>query len=206
MENVNKRRLVIRVALVVLLVLLCFGLYYIGKEHDVYVDNKTVTIDGREYREIEYLALVVNGDEKDSVEYFAGDRDVLKLQGPNHTLRIIVMDEDTEEVIKTVERKLSLGTIARDHGLDARDSGGGGEHRASAPASPAGRARAGAGRRTSGRRHGRRAVLLGITAAERKYQGPRAAYARGLTFTGGTRNGRNDGLHHPPRRMRRQQG
>lgn len=111
MENVNKRRLVIRIALVVLLVLLCFGLYYIGKEHDVYVDNKTVTIDGKEYQEIEYLALVVNGDEKDSVEYFAGDRDVLKLQGPNHTLKIIVMDEDTEEVIKTVERKLSLGTI-----------------------------------------------------------------------------------------------
>ena len=111
MENVNKRRLVIRIALVVLLVLLCFGLYYIGKEHDVYVDNKTVTIDGREYQEIEYLALVVNGDEKDSEEYFAGDRDVLKLQGPNHTLKIIVMDEDTEEVIKTVERKLSLGTI-----------------------------------------------------------------------------------------------
>lgn len=111
MENVNKRRLVIRIALVVLLVLLCFGLYYIGKEHDVYVDNKTVTIDGKEYQEIDYLALVVDGDEKNSVEYFAGDRDVMKLRGPNHTIKIIVMDEDTEEVIKTVERKLSLGTI-----------------------------------------------------------------------------------------------
>ena len=197
MENVNKRRLVIRIALVVLLVLLCFGLYYIGKEHDVYVDNKTVTIDGKEYREIEYLALVVNGDEKDSVEYFAGDRDVLKLQGPNHTLKIIVMDEDTEEVIKTPRHD------PRDYGLDARDSGGGGEHRASASASPAGGA--GAGRRACGRRHGRRAVVLGIT-AQKKISGPRAAYARGLTFTGGTRNGRNDGLHHPPRRMRRQQG
>ena len=53
MENVNKRRLVIRIALVVLLDLLCFGLYYIGKEHDVYVDNKTVTIDGKEYQEID---------------------------------------------------------------------------------------------------------------------------------------------------------
>lgn len=111
MKNVNKRRLVIRIALVVLLVLLCFGLYYIGKEHDVYVDNKTVTIDGKEYREIEYLALVIDGDEDGSVEYFAGDRDVVKLQGPNHTIKIIVMDEDSEEVIKTVERKLSLGTI-----------------------------------------------------------------------------------------------
>ncbi len=111
MKNVNKRRLVIRIALVVLLVLLCFGLYYIGKEHDVYVDNKTVTIDGKEYREIEYLALVIDGDEDGSVEYFAGDRDVVKLQGPNHTIKIIVMDEDSEEVIKTVERKLSLGTV-----------------------------------------------------------------------------------------------
>lgn len=111
MENVNKRRLVIRIALVALLILLCFGLYYIGKEHDVYVDNKTVTIDGKEYQEIDYLALVVDGDEKNSVEYFAGDRDVMKLRGPNHTIKIIVMDEDTEEVIKTVERKLSLGTI-----------------------------------------------------------------------------------------------
>ncbi len=111
MKNVNKRRLVIRIALVVLLVLLCFGLYYIGKEHDVYVDNKTVTIDGKEYQEIEYLALVIDGNEDGSVEYFAGDRDVVKLQGPNHTIKIIVMDEDSEEVIKTVERKLSLGTI-----------------------------------------------------------------------------------------------
>lgn len=111
MENVNKRRLVIRIALVALLVLLCFGLYYMGKEHDVYLDNKTVTIDGKEYQEIEYLALVIDGNEEGSVEYYSGDRDVVKLQGPNHTIKIIVMDEDSEEVIKTVERKLNLGTV-----------------------------------------------------------------------------------------------
>ena len=33
--NINKKRLVIRLALVALLVLLCFVLYYIGKEHEV---------------------------------------------------------------------------------------------------------------------------------------------------------------------------
>lgn len=111
MENVNKRRLVIRVALVVLLIALCFGLYYIGKEHDVYIDNKTVTIDGKEYLEMEYIAVSFDGEDEDAVEYFAGDRDVVKLQGPSHTIKIVVMDEDTEEVIKTVERELKLGTI-----------------------------------------------------------------------------------------------
>lgn len=111
MEGINKRRLVIRITLVVLLVLLCFGLYYIGKEHDVYIDNKTVTIDGKEYAEMEYIAVSFDGKDEDAVEYFAGDRDVVKLRGPNHTIKIVVMDEDTEEVVKTVERRLSLGTI-----------------------------------------------------------------------------------------------
>ena len=109
--EINKKRLIIRVALIALLVLLCFFLYYIGKEHNVYLDNKTVTIDGREYEEIEYLSIVIDGNEKGSVEYFAGDRDMVKLRGPSHTIKIVVMDEDTEEVIKTVERKLSLGTV-----------------------------------------------------------------------------------------------
>ena len=111
MAEVNKRRLVIRIALVALLVLLCFVLNYIGKEHDVYIDNKTVMIDGTEYKEMDYIAVSFDGEDDDAVEYFAGDRDIVKLQGPNHTIKIVVMDEDTEEVIKTVERKLELGTI-----------------------------------------------------------------------------------------------
>ncbi len=111
MANVNKRRLAIRLALVILLVLLCFGLNYIGKEHDVFLDNKTVTIDGKEYREIEYLSLVIDGNEKGSVEYYAGDRDLVKLRGPNHKIKITVMDEDSEEVIKVVERSVGLGTV-----------------------------------------------------------------------------------------------
>ncbi len=109
--GINKRRLVIRIALVALLVILCFGLYYIGKEHEVYIDNKTVAIDGKEYLEMDYIAVSFDGKDDDAVEYFAGDRDVVRLQGPNHTIKIAVMDEDTEEVVKTVERRLSLGTV-----------------------------------------------------------------------------------------------
>ena len=101
--NINKKRLVIRLALVALLVLLCFVLYYIGKEHEVLLDNKNVTIEGREYQEIPYMNVVVDGDEDKALEFYAGDRDVVKLKGPSHTLKISVINEDTEEVTKTVE-------------------------------------------------------------------------------------------------------
>lgn len=110
--HINKRRLVIRLILLALLVLLCFGLRYVGKDHEVLLDNKTATIDGREYQEIAYLNLIVDGNEAKSIEFYAGDRDVVQLRGPKHTLKIQVMDEDTEEVLSTTERTLDLGTVS----------------------------------------------------------------------------------------------
>ena len=111
-HNINKKRLVIRLSLVALLILLCFVLFYTGKEHEVLLDNKTATIGGREYQEIAYMNVVVDGDEEKTLEFYADDRDVVKLQGPSHTIKISVINEDTEEVIKTVERSLSLGVVS----------------------------------------------------------------------------------------------
>lgn len=111
-QNVNKKRLVIRLVLVALLILLCFVLFYMGKEHEVFLDNKTVTIDGVKYEEIAYMNVIVDGDEDDSVEFYAGDRDIVKLQGPKHSFVVQVLDEDTEEVLKTVEYSLNLGTVS----------------------------------------------------------------------------------------------
>ena len=54
-HNINKKRLIIRLSLVALLILLCFVLFYTGKEHEVLLDNKTATIGGREYQEIAYM-------------------------------------------------------------------------------------------------------------------------------------------------------
>ena len=58
------------------------------------------------------MNVVVDGDEDKALEFYAGDRDVVKLKGPSHTLKISVINEDTEEVTKTVEYKLSLGSIS----------------------------------------------------------------------------------------------
>ncbi|MPN18858.1 hypothetical protein SDC9_166223 [bioreactor metagenome] len=76
------------------------------------IDNKTAAIDGREYQEIAYMNVVVDGDEDKAMEFYAGDRDVVKLKGPSHRIKITVINEDTEEVIKTVERDLSLGAVS----------------------------------------------------------------------------------------------
>ena len=44
LENVNKKRLVIRVVLLALIVAFGFLLFYIGKQHEVVLDNKEVEI------------------------------------------------------------------------------------------------------------------------------------------------------------------
>lgn len=80
-KEFNKKRLIIRIVLLAALILLCFGLYYIGKEHEVLLDNKTVTIAGKEYAAIPYMTLVVDGNEEKEMEFYADDRDVVKLAG-----------------------------------------------------------------------------------------------------------------------------
>lgn len=111
-KEFNKKRLIIRIALVAALILLCFGLYYIGKEHEVLLDNKTVTIAGKEYAEIPYCTVTINGDGDKEMEFYAGDRDVAQLQGAHHKILIKVIDEKTEKVEKTVERTINLGTVS----------------------------------------------------------------------------------------------
>jgi hypothetical protein len=93
---VNKKRLVIRLILFFLLVVLSFVLFYFGKEHEILFDNKTVDIDGKSYQAVKYVRVTVNGDEKGSLELTAEDRDM-------------VVDEDTEKVIKTEERVFNFG-------------------------------------------------------------------------------------------------
>ncbi|MDO4988421.1 MAG: hypothetical protein Q4E17_05300 [Synergistes sp.] len=108
--QLNKKRLVIRLILVALIVILCFALNYFGKEHDVYLDNMEAQIGGKSYEGIAYLTLVIDGNEETEMEFYADDRDVVKLKGPSHTMKVSVINEETEEVIKTVDFSMNLGT------------------------------------------------------------------------------------------------
>lgn len=107
--SVNKKRLVIRLILLALLVALCFFLYYYGKEHEVLLDNKTVDINGQSYEAAEFVRITVNGDAKNLIELYAKERDVVKVTGPNHTIKVEIVDEDSDKVIKTEERVFNFG-------------------------------------------------------------------------------------------------
>ena len=109
MANFNKKRLVIRIIAFLCVIAVACGLFYIGKQHSILLDNRKATIDGKEFDAAKYVRVIVDGNEKDYIEFAADDRDAVNLEGPFHTIKIVEMDEDTEKVIKTVERKMNFG-------------------------------------------------------------------------------------------------
>lgn len=109
--GVNKKRLVIRIVLLLMLVAFGFLLFYIGKEHELLLDNKSVAIGGKSYAAAEFMRITINGDEKKTIELYANERDIAKVSGPRHTIKVEIVNEDTEEIIKSVERSLNFGTM-----------------------------------------------------------------------------------------------
>lgn len=107
--SVNKKRLVIRLVLLSLLIVFGFFLYYYGKEHEILLDNKTVEINGKSYEAAEFVRITINGDAGKAIELYAKERDVVKVTGPNHTIKVEIVDEDSDKVIKTEERDFNFG-------------------------------------------------------------------------------------------------
>ena len=107
-SNVSKRRWTIRLILLAALVGIAFLMYDIGKEYNVLIDNETVTIDGKEYPAVEYADLIVDGNEAKALSFEADDRLIQKMVGNGHTLRVKILKDDQETVVKTVERKIKL--------------------------------------------------------------------------------------------------
>ena len=97
--SVNKKRLVIRLVLLSLLIVIGFFLYYYGKEHEILLDNKTVEINGKSYEAAEFVRITINGDAGKAIELYAKERDVVKVTGPNHTIKVEIVDEDSDKVI-----------------------------------------------------------------------------------------------------------
>ena len=107
--KIKGRQTLIRIIMTALLVLLGCALFYYGKDHDIILDNKSVVIDGVCYEAIPYLTAAIDGNSETELELYPDDRDMAKVSGPRHTIKIAVVNEETEEIVKTVERTLSLG-------------------------------------------------------------------------------------------------
>lgn len=107
--SVNKKRMVIRLALLAFLVVAGFMLFYFGKEHIILLDNKTADINGTKYEAVGHVKIIINNDQKKSIELNSGERVVVKLSGPGHTIKAEIIDKQTGSVVKSVERDFNFG-------------------------------------------------------------------------------------------------
>lgn len=100
-------RFIQRTVALVLLVALGAWLFYIGREHQVFLDNKTLEYEGKTYKALKMVKVTpANGS---AIELLPRDRDVVKVVNPSLSLKIEVMDEFGETVEKVFDLNLKLG-------------------------------------------------------------------------------------------------
>ena len=100
-------RLFQRTMVFFLVLALAVWLFYIGREHQVFVDNRTIEVEGQNYRALKYVKVTV-GDNPE-IELMPRDRDLAKVAGPSFRLKVEVFDEFGEEIEKVIEKELRPG-------------------------------------------------------------------------------------------------
>ena len=94
------RRLIIRIAFVVLIILLGVWMFFIGKQHTLLLDNKTVG----DYKALDYIYVTV--DKQDELEITKRMRDQAVVTGQSHRLIVKYTDSSWNEV--TLEKKIKF--------------------------------------------------------------------------------------------------
>lgn len=100
-------RHLLRLLLLIVIVALGTWLFYIGREHQVFLDNKTIEVGGQSFKALDLVHVSVNGGEP--IEFMPRDRDITKAVGPTFKVKVEVMDEDGENAVKTIEKTLTPG-------------------------------------------------------------------------------------------------
>lgn len=76
-------------------------LFYIGREHQIFLDNKTLD----EYKALEQVNVSINGEE--AVELMTRERGVKKTVGPEFKLKAEVFDEKGE-IVNTITKTIAV--------------------------------------------------------------------------------------------------
>ena len=94
--------------LIVLAALIALGiwLFYIGREHQVFLDNKTLG----EFKALEQVNVSVNNGEVS--ELMTRERDVRKVVGPKFEIKAEVFDEDGE-ISKTIVKEIEIDNLCK---------------------------------------------------------------------------------------------
>ena len=94
-------RILQRAAVVLLIIALGTWLFYIGREHQIFLDNKSITRDDKNFKAFEQVNVSVNNGSK--IELLARDRDMAKAVGPAFMLRVEILDSLGGDVAKEIE-------------------------------------------------------------------------------------------------------
>ncbi|MCK9548612.1 MAG: hypothetical protein RBS49_01435 [Sphaerochaeta sp.] len=89
------KTLLIRLAVIAVILILSAILFFVGKSHTVLVDNKAVTVDGKEIAALKLVEVAVN--KQASWELTPRDRDKFDVTGQKHTVTVAYTDEWWEE-------------------------------------------------------------------------------------------------------------
>lgn len=93
----NKKRLYVRIVAILIILLLGFAMSRIGKQHTVYIDNKTVTVQGEEFKAINEISIQV--DKQDAFDSYKRERTQSLVVGQKHSITVSYTDDDWNEVV-----------------------------------------------------------------------------------------------------------
>lgn len=101
----NHKRNIIRLSLIVFLVVISVLLYFTGKEHEIFIDNKSININGIEYSYIDTSNIKINNQE--FVEVKKNKRKKIIAVGPNHKITLEYKNSQGELI--SIEKPIKLG-------------------------------------------------------------------------------------------------
>jgi len=100
---VIKRKLLVRSAGLIIVVLIAVLLYTNGKGYTLLLDNKDMEIDGISYQALEMVTVRI--DHHEPVELYPRDRDMVLVPGKGHKATVTIYDKQYNEI---AAKKLSF--------------------------------------------------------------------------------------------------
>lgn len=101
-----KKQIAVNLGLVLLLTLLSIFLYISGKGYDLLIDNQTVILNGMTYEARGTVLVYV--DKQEPLELLIDDRDISSVIGKKHRIKVELLDEKEEKVIKVIEKGFTI--------------------------------------------------------------------------------------------------
>lgn len=92
------KRILIRAAALILLLLISVALYYSGKGHTLLLDNKNIEINGIQLKALDFADVII--DRGEELEILKRDRLKENVSGQKHRITVVYMDKGEEKTIQ----------------------------------------------------------------------------------------------------------